>query len=116
MTNAGEYVRGFTDYIVLSILSKFNSYGYELSKIIESVSEQSFQLTEAALYFALKRLQEDGKITSYLGKNNKGRDRRYYQITPSGTEALKQFRQDWILIESSLSTLVGGDFDYVRED
>jgi len=115
MTNSGEYVRGFTDYIILSILSKFDSYGYEMSRIIESVSENNIQLTEATLYIALKRLLKDGKISSYSGKNKKGMNRRYYQITPEGKKSLRTFRKDWIWIENTLSALVGGNFDYYRE-
>jgi len=115
MTNSGEYVRGFTDYIVLSILSKFDSYGYEMSRIIEFVSENNIQLTEATLYIALKRLLNDGKITTYTGKNKKGMSRRYYQITSQGKKSLKAFRKDWVMIENTLSALVGGKFDYFRE-
>jgi len=115
MSNSGEYIRGFTDYIVLSILAKFDSYGYEMSKIIESVSHSNFTLTEAALYFALKRLLEDEKISSYSEKNKKGMTRRFYQITPKGSASLAAFRQDWIQIETHLSNLVGGGFEYARE-
>ncbi|HAQ57076.1 MAG TPA: PadR family transcriptional regulator [Acholeplasmatales bacterium] len=116
MSNSGEYIRGFTDYIVLSILAKFDSYGYEMSKIIESVSHSNFTLTEAALYFALKRLLEDDKISSYSEKNKKGMTRRFYQITRKGSDALAAFRQDWIQIESNLSNLVGGGFEYARDE
>lgn len=116
MTNSGEYIRGFTDYIVLSILAKFDSYGYEINKIIETVSDQHFQITEATLYFALKRLLEDGKIVSYKENNKKGMSRRYYRITASGRLALMNFRKDWITIENTLSSLVGGKFEYSRED
>jgi PadR family transcriptional regulator PadR len=116
MTNSGEYIRGFTDFIVLSILSKFDTYGYEISKIIESVSDQSFQVTEAALYFALKRLMEDNKISSYRENNKKGMSRRYYRITPDGEKVLREFRKDWVQIENTLSSLVGGKFEYSRDD
>jgi len=116
MTNSGEYIRGFTEYIILSILTKFDSYGYELSKIIETVSDRNFTLSEATMYFALKRLLEDGKISSYLEKNKKGMMRKFYQITPEGKEALRAFRQDWILIENNLNSLVGGGFEYFREN
>ena len=77
MTNSGEYVRGFTNYIILSILGKFDSYGYEMTKIIEYVSKQNIQLSEATLYIALKKLLAEGKIKSYLQKNKKGMNRRY---------------------------------------
>ncbi len=116
MTNSGEYMRGFTDYVVLSILSKFDSYGYEIGKIIENVSEQQIQVTEAALYFALKRLLEDNKISSYREANKKGMNRRYYQITPEGKHSLNEFRKDWVQIESTISSLVEGEFEYTRED
>lgn len=115
MTNSGEYIRGFTDYIVLSILSKFDSYGYEMTRIIEFVSENNIQLTEATLYIALKRLLNEEMITSYSGKNKKGMSRRYYQITPKGKKELKAFRKDWVLIENTLSSLFGGNFEYFRE-
>lgn len=115
MTNSGEYIRGFTEYIILSILSKFDSYGYEITKIIETVTDRNFSLSEATLYFALKRLQDDGKITSYSEKNKKGMVRKFYQITPEGKETLKEFRKDWILIENHLNSLVGGGFEYYRE-
>ncbi|MCK4552309.1 MAG: PadR family transcriptional regulator [Tenericutes bacterium] len=116
MTNSGEYVRGFTNYIILSILGNFDSYGYEMTKIIDSVSKQNIQLTEAALYTALKRMLAEEKIASYSGKNKKGMNRRYYRITPKGKRELKSFRKDWVMIENTLSSLVGGDFKYIREN
>ncbi len=116
MTNSGEYVRGFTNYIVLSILAKFDSYGYEMTRIIESVSRQNIQLNEATLYTALKRLLKEGKISSYKGRNKKGMERRYYQITPTGLNELHTFRDDWVMLESTLSSLLGGDFEYRREN
>ncbi len=116
MNHSGEYFRGFTEYVILSILSKFDSYGYEMTKIIESVSESNFSLTEAALYSALKRIQEDGKITSYSEKNKKGMTRKFYQITPKGIDDLQAFRLDWKVIEQNLTKLVGGGFKYTRED
>jgi len=116
MNNSGEFIRGFTDYIILAILTKFDSYGYEMSKIIETASDRYFKLTDATMYFALKRLETDEKITSYHEKNKKGMNRKFYRITPKGKEALASFREDWILINSNLTNLVGGGYDYERED
>ncbi|MFW5794251.1 MAG: PadR family transcriptional regulator [Bacillota bacterium] len=114
MANSSDHVRGFTDYIILSILEKYDSYGYEIAKIIESVSNKNINLNEATLYIALKRLLKDGKISTYKRKNKKGMSRRYYQLNKNGKKHLKQFRKDWINLENNLSSLVSGDFNYER--
>ncbi len=115
MNGSGEYIRGFTEYIILSILEKFDSYGYEMTKIIEQASQQVFSLTEAALYLALKRMTEEELISSALVKNKKGMNRRVYTITPKGTTLLHAFRRDWTKIHTNLQTLVAGDFTYERD-
>jgi PadR family transcriptional regulator PadR len=116
MNHSSEYIRGFTEYIILSILSKFDSYGYEMTKVIHTVSDSYFSLTEATLYFALKRMEEDGQITSYYDKNKKGMTRKLYKITPKGLEELAHFRNDWKVIEQNISNLVGGGFDYYKDE
>ena len=112
MDNIGQRVSHFiksviTDTICISELE---------IPIIESVSKQNIQLTEAALYTALKKLLKEGKIASYTGQNKKGMNRRYYQITPLGKKELKSFRKDWVMIENTLSQLVDGSFKYFREN
>ena len=56
MYNYGEFIRGFTEYVILSILEKQDSYGYEIRKIILTESDDTFNLTEATLYLSLKDL------------------------------------------------------------
>ena len=116
MNGSGEYIRGFTEYIILSILEKFDSYGYELTRVIETASDQVFQPTEAALYLALKRMTEDGLIVSGLQKNKKGMNRRVYSITSEGLKRLAAFRMEWGKIHQQLQTLVAGEFHYVRDE
>jgi len=56
MENAGEFIRGHTDTIILSILNHRDSYGYEISKTVSKVSGGEFIITEATFYNAFKRL------------------------------------------------------------
>lgn len=116
MTKKSDHIRGFTDYFILSILEKYDSYGYEIAKIIEDVSQQNINLNEATLYIALKRLMKDGKISTYKQKNKKGMLRRYYRLNNQGKKELKAFRKEWIDLESTLSTLVSGKFNYERSE
>ncbi len=95
MSIAGDLIRGHTDAIILARLLQSDSYGYEINKTISTMSGGRFELKEATLYTAFKRLEEAGFIVSYWGSSGAGARRRYYTITPSGREECKILRDEW---------------------
>lgn len=95
MSIAGDLIRGHTDAIILARLLHSDSYGYEINKVISSLSAGRFELKEATLYTAFKRLEELGYITSYWGDSGAGARRRYYTITPAGREACHRLMGEW---------------------
>ena len=95
MSIAGDLIRGHTDAIILSRLSRSDSYGYEINKTISNLSGGRFELKEATLYTAFKRLEEAGLIASYWGDSGAGARRRYYTITPAGQDARIRLQAEW---------------------
>lgn len=95
MSIAGDLIRGHTDAIILARLLRSDSYGYEINKTISTLSSGQFELKEATLYTAFKRLEEQGYITSYWGGQGAGARRRYYAITPAGREASRRLLLEW---------------------
>lgn len=95
MSIAGDLIRGHTDAIILARLMQTDSYGYEINKIISTLSDGRFELKEATLYTAFKRLEEAGYIASYWGDSGAGARRRYYTITPAGREANRRLLNEW---------------------
>ena len=95
MSIAGDLIRGHTDAIILARLMLGDSYGYEINKVISTLSSGRFELKEATLYTAFKRLEELGYIASYWGNSGAGARRRYYTITASGKEACHRLLQEW---------------------
>ena len=95
MSIAGDLIRGHTDAIILARLLRSDSYGYEINKMISNLSSGRFELKEATLYTAFKRLEEAGFIASYWGGSGAGARRRYYAITPAGKEACHQLMLEW---------------------
>ena len=95
MSIAGDLIRGHTDAIILARLLKGDSYGYEINKMISTLSSGRFELKEATLYTAFKRLEELGYIASYWGDSGAGARRRYYTITASGKEASRRLKAEW---------------------
>ena len=95
MSIAGDLIRGHTDAIILARLVKNDSYGFEINKMISTLSSGRFELKEATLYTAFKRLEELGYIASYWGDSGAGARRRYYTITPAGVDASRRLGDEW---------------------
>ncbi len=95
MSIAGDLIRGHTDAIILARLLRGDSYGYEINKTISTMSSGRFELKEATLYTAFKRLDELGYIASYWGSGGSGARRRYYTITPQGKDACFRLMTEW---------------------
>ena len=95
MSIAGDLIRGHTDAIILARLMRADSYGYEINKAISTLSSGRFELKEATLYTAFKRLEDAGFIASYWGSGGSGARRRYYTITPTGREACHKLLREW---------------------
>ena len=95
MSIAGDLIRGHTDAIILARLLRGDSYGYEINKVISTLSNNRFELKEATLYTAFKRLEELGYIASYWGDSGAGARRRYYALTDEGRARLQQDCEAW---------------------
>ncbi|MEG0803338.1 MAG: PadR family transcriptional regulator [Pygmaiobacter sp.] len=80
------------DAIVLSVVGKEQegTYGYKITQDVRSVLEVS----ESTLYPVLRRLQKDGCLETY-DREFGGRNRRYYKITPTGTQRLAEHLKEW---------------------
>ncbi len=90
-----DVIRGYTDSIILSQLYKADSYGYEINRIIQKATNNEFELKEATLYTAFRRLESSGCIISYWGDETTGARRRYYTITDEGKRLYKENLEDW---------------------
>lgn len=95
MSIAGDLIRGHTDAIILARLLRGDSYGYEINKTISTLSSGRFELKEATLYTAFKRLEDLGYIASYWGNSGVGARRRYYTITGQGKDACRRLIAEW---------------------
>lgn len=89
------------DFVVLSILNSRDAYGYQLTQEVRSILDVS----ETALYPALKRLQKNGLLDTY-DVPYQGRNRRYYRLTDSGRQALADYTIQWKAFRQSMDRLL----------
>lgn len=103
MSITADLIRGHTDAIILAQLAVSDSYGYRINKTIREATGDRYELKEATLYTAFKRLEESGCICSYWGDGEAGARRRYYSITKHGSDVYRQYLGEWsdasVLIE-----------------
>ncbi len=101
-----DLLRGHTDTIVLGLLLGGDKYGYEIVKLVQEKSEQSYELKEATMYSSLKRLESDKYITSYWGDETQGSRRKYYHITNAGSELYESNKRNWVYAKQLIDKLI----------
>lgn len=79
------------DACVLATLEQENTYGYRITQQLS----KGIGVSESSLYPVLRRLQKDGYLSTYDVAIS-GRNRRYYQLTPSGGQLLNTYRVEWV--------------------
>ena len=82
--------KGMMEACILSVLSRGDSYGYQLIKDMEPI----MRLSESTLYPVLRRLEAAGCLTVYSVEHN-SRLRKYYAITDEGRKRIADFMNEW---------------------
>lgn len=91
------------DACVLGALANAPAYGYDLTQKIQ----RTIEISESTLYPVLRRLLREGLLDSY-DKPFDGRNRRYYQITDSGRQALRGYTEDWQAYRQAIENILNG--------
>ncbi len=100
-------VAASTKPLILSVLSHGRSYGYQIIKNIERLSNGELAWTDAMLYPVLHRMEKDGLIKSEWVIQENGRKRKYYFLTPQGKEERDESKRQWMNVTKALNVLWG---------
>lgn len=65
-----------------------------------------YELKEATLYSAFRRLEQSGYIRTYRGDESVGARRRYYSITEEGRKAYEAYKKDWEDAKNTIDRLL----------
>lgn len=103
---SSDIIRGYNDTIILSILLEGDSYGYEISKNIKSITDDKYIIKETTLYSAFNRLEKNGYIVSFYGDETFGKRRKYYKITKLGIEYYKEKCNEWRLTKDVINKFI----------
>lgn len=105
MSQSKELVAASATPMILSILSRRETYGYAIIREIRELSDTEIEWTDGMLYPVLRRLEKQGLLKSAWRVAESGKKRRYYRIQKSGRAALSEQRTQWELTNRVLSKL-----------
>jgi PadR family transcriptional regulator PadR len=103
---AADLLRGHTDTIVLGVLRRGDSYGFEIFRTIREATGGAYEIKEATLYASYRRLEKDGFAEGYWGDETQGGRRKYYRITDAGRAVYRRNLDAWVLTRDVIDSLL----------
>jgi DNA-binding PadR family transcriptional regulator len=100
-----ELVAASSEALILSILARAESYGYEIIQQVRAFSGGQLEWTDGMLYPVLHRLERQGLIAARWELSSAGRRRKYYFITAQGKLGLQDRRRQWETVSATLASV-----------
>lgn len=100
---SSDVIRGYNDIMILYLLLDKDSYGYEISKTIDEITNGKYKMKETTLYSAFTRLERNGYIESFSTPDSR---RTYYRITNTGREYYQDKCLEWDLTKEVVERFI----------
>lgn len=100
-----ELVGASTGLLVLAILAREASYGYQILRSINEEADGLFTWQEGTVYPVLHKLEKDKLVRAQWQQADTGRRRKYYYITAKGRDALGAGTEQWEAFHGLISRM-----------
>jgi PadR family transcriptional regulator, regulatory protein PadR len=103
------FLNGVPELLILRLLSRRPTYGYDLVQSIRAATGGSLEFGEGCVYPILHRLESQGVLKS-TRENVAGRERVVYRLTAKGKTQLRESVSAWREIVAAIdAALQGGE-------
>lgn len=99
-----QLLKGVLDLAVLAVLSTDDGYGYDVVRRLRAVGLED--VGDASVYGTLRRLFQQGKLSSYVVPSDEGPHRKYYSLNNAGCDALEDARKQWTSFADVMDALL----------
>ena len=101
----------FVEPVVLHLLkTSGRAHGYDIARALQEHALTDSVIEPGALYRTLRRLEENGYVTSNWDVSGAGPARRVYELTQSGEEHLRE----WAIVLGNLASSMSRFVDEVN--
>jgi PadR family transcriptional regulator, regulatory protein PadR len=98
-----ELLQGTLDMLILKIVALGPVHGYGVSQRIRQISKEVLQVQQGSLYPALHRLEKRGWLAAEWGESDKGRQAKFYKLSPKGRRQLLSEESNWRRLAEAVS-------------
>lgn len=88
-------LQGTLDLLILKALALEEMHGLGISRRIEQMTRQTFQVKPGSLFPALHRMEEAGWLKASWGESETNRRAKYYKLTKTGQRQLETETAQW---------------------
>jgi transcriptional regulator len=105
-TDRVALLQGTLDMLVLRTLLFGPAHGHGIAKHIQRTSEDVLQVDHGSLYPALHRLERKGWIGSKWETSDRGREMKFYRLTPAGKKQLAVQESKWKQLATAIARVM----------
>lgn len=100
---SSQMLKGTLEGCILAIISKNETYGYEISRQLEEYGFGS--IAEGTIYPLLLRLEKNNMVSAVYRQSELGPKRKYYSLTDKGKTELEQFAKNYRELSAAVERL-----------
>ena len=101
--NIREMLKGILEGCVLEIISREDTYGYEITRQLNALGFED--VVEGTVYTILIRLEKNNLVNMQKKKSELGPPKKLYSLNEAEREELKLFWRKWDFLESKINKL-----------
>ncbi|WRO22112.1 PadR family transcriptional regulator [Metallumcola ferriviriculae] len=103
MVNLTEMLKGVLEGCVLEIISRKETYGYEITRQLNDLGFTD--VVDGTVYTILVRLEKNKLVEITKKPSDKGPPRKFFVLNDAGRKELRKFWEKWEFVSSKINEL-----------
>lgn len=103
LENLTEMLKGVLEGCVLEIISREETYGYEITRRLSALGFT--EVVEGTVYTILVRLEKNKLVEIEKKPSDMGPPRKFYTLNDAGRQELRRFWEKWEFLASKMNEL-----------
>ena len=103
LENLTEMLKGVLEGCVLEIISRKETYGYEITRQLNALGFQD--VVEGTVYTILIRLEKSKLVEITKKPSDMGPPRKFFALNHAGHKELRKFWEKWEFVSSRINEL-----------